>query len=109
MGEKRIHWKRKPRVIPYKEVNQLTPEEQECVRIAVKVLRLRYGGTPKLARAMGVGTSAIYAPLEARGRPSAGLALRAARLAGVSVEAILSGDWPPDGACPLCGRVASES
>jgi hypothetical protein len=38
------------------------------------------------------------------GRPSVGLALRAARLAYVPLEDILSGRWPGKGPCALCGK-----
>jgi len=37
-------------------------------------------------------------------RPSIGLAVRAAQIAGVPVESILSGCWPNDNTCPRCGR-----
>ena len=39
------------------------------------------------------------------GKPSAGMAIRVARLARVSVFDVLGGVWPPEGACPHCGRV----
>jgi hypothetical protein len=37
-------------------------------------------------------------------RPSIGLAVRAAQIAGVPVESILSGTWPNNNTCPRCGR-----
>lgn len=83
--------------------DRLSPEEAANVRRALLFLRTRHGGGPKLAEAMGVGLFALQRAYWPKGKPGAGLALRAAKLAGVPVEAILSGAWP-GGACPHCGR-----
>ena len=82
----------------------LTDDEATNVRRALRFLRMRAGSARKLAIALGVGTKAMENALVPRGRPSALLALRGARLAGVAVEAVLDGAWPPEGACPHCGR-----
>jgi hypothetical protein len=84
--------------------SDLTPDEQANARAALRVLRLRYGTTRKLAEALSANTTTIKAALAKRGKPTAGTALRAARLAGVPLESLLSGAWPPEGACPHCGR-----
>jgi hypothetical protein len=62
------------------------------------------GGTKKLAEALSANLATVEEALSKRGKPSAGLALRAARLAKVALEAVLDGTWPVDGACPHCGR-----
>jgi hypothetical protein len=36
--------------------------------------------------------------------PSASVAIRAARLANVSLEDVLASRWPVAGACPHCGK-----
>ena len=83
---------------------ELTLEERQNLRRALRFLRVRAGSGVKLAALLGV-TSRM--PDRAMGKRAAGtalLALRAARLASVPIEAILGGAWPPEGACPHCGR-----
>jgi hypothetical protein len=82
----------------------LTDEEAVNARRALRFLRVRTGSARKLAAAFGMGVKATENALVPRGRPSALMALRAARLAEVAVEAVLDGSWPPEGACPHCGR-----
>jgi hypothetical protein len=87
-------------------VGDLTHEEQQNVRRALGFLRSKLGSGTKLAKALNVHPTMLekMIPLTGRSKPQAGLALRAARLAGVPVEDLLSGAWPPDGQCPYCGR-----
>jgi hypothetical protein len=82
----------------------LTPEEQENVKEALRFLSKRHGSTGKLAEAMGVTRARVLeASSRARG-VTAGLALKASRVAKVPLETILSGAWPKPTACPHCGR-----
>ena len=85
--------------------SDLTPEEQANAKTALRVLRVRYGDATKLAEALSANLGTLKAALKVRGKPTAGLALRAARLAGVPLEDLLSGAWPKAGSCPTCGRV----
>ncbi|MBI3071426.1 MAG: transcriptional regulator [Deltaproteobacteria bacterium] len=72
-------------------------------------LRKRLGGTRQLAQAMNANPETVSVALATRrGAVSAGIALRAARAAGVPLEQILSGEWPPAGMCPHCGRASSD-
>jgi DNA-binding phage protein len=87
-----------------RRASDLTPEEQDHVKAALRVLRTRLGGTAKLAEALTMNAGTLSWMLSRTGKPSAGTALRAARLAGVSVEELLSGAWPRPGSCPHCGR-----
>jgi hypothetical protein len=99
---KREVW-RKPR--PANQTRRsidLTLEEQANVREALRFLARRLGDTSKLAKAMGAHRETVQRPARG-GVVSAGIALRAARIAGVSVEDVLGGAWPPAGACPHCG------
>jgi hypothetical protein len=85
--------------------HDLTPEEQTNVRAALRFLRTRLGSTSKLAAALRANIGTLRAVCLPHGRaPSAAVAIRAARVAGVSVEDVLSGAWPPARACPHCGR-----
>jgi hypothetical protein len=81
----------------------LTPAEQENVRVALRFLAKRLGGYRKLSTAMRAKHPTVRGAL-GRGNVSAGLAVRAARLAGVPVEDVLAGRWPVEGARPYCGR-----
>jgi hypothetical protein len=87
-----------------RKASDLTPEEQRHARKALHFLRAKLGSWPKLAAAMKVRAPTLCTV--SRGRAvTAGLALRAARLAGVPVEDVLSGAWPKAGSCPHCGRL----
>jgi hypothetical protein len=88
-----------------RRASDLTPEEQANVRRALLVLRTRLGGYEALAAALRVNAHTLRYYAKAKGRPSAGVAIRAARLAGASVDDVLAGKWPIAGACPHCGRL----
>jgi len=96
---------RKPR--PANETRRssdLTPEEQRNVKAALRFLAKRHGTAGKLAVAMSARYATVKAAIDAHRPVSAGVALRASRLAGVPLEDVLSGVWPKAGACPHCGR-----
>jgi hypothetical protein len=97
--DKPIRWRRET-----SQRTDLTPEEQTNVRKALDVLRVRLGGAQALAKALGVTFRRLDNWLRKVGRPNAAAALYASRVAGVSVEDILTGRFPVAGACPLCGR-----
>ncbi len=81
----------------------LTPDEQANVRRALRFLAKRHGDTSKLAKVMKAHRETVQRPARG-GVVSAGIALRAARVAGVPLEDVLTGRWPKEGACPHCGR-----
>ena len=82
----------------------LTVEQQANAKATLRFLATRHGSARKLAEAMGAKVRTVRAALEVRGRVSAGLAVRVAKVAGVPLEDVLGGAWPPPGACPHCGR-----
>jgi hypothetical protein len=95
------------RDVPHKarrSPDHLTAEEGAHVRRALLFLRVRHGGMPKLAVMLGIGKSVVERACLGLTKPSAGVALRAARLAGEPVERLLRGEWPSESACPHCGR-----
>lgn len=104
MATKRVHWKREPKKRATSRLESLTPEEQECVRVALRVLLVRYGTWVKVAEVLGVPAGRLYKVHGKHGPPTAGLALRVARVAGVAVDDVLEGKFPADGSCPMCGR-----
>jgi hypothetical protein len=87
---------------------ELTEAEQVNVRRALRALHARHGGWHVLARQTGAkpATIAKAASIDSDRRyaPSAGLALRVAQAAGISVDDLLSGAWLREVPCPLCGR-----
>ena len=101
----RVTWQRSRPVRTEARPDALTPDERANVRAALKFLRQRVGGWPALAKAMGIKNETLQQIAMRRSRgPTAGIALRAARVAGVCAEQVLRGAWPPEGACPVCGR-----
>jgi hypothetical protein len=84
--------------------SELTGEEHEHVRAAIRFLPVRLGSVGKLAAAMRVKPSELWRALGKRGRPTAGLALRVSRVAEAPVESILTGIWPKSGHCAHCNR-----
>jgi hypothetical protein len=94
-------WRQKA---PYRDPLGLTIEEQAGVRKAVRVLRLRYSSWGDLCVALGMPRKSLQRALQGKDRPvSPGLAIRAARLAGVPVDDVLKGLFPKAGECPTCG------
>ena len=84
----------------------LTVQEQGHVRDALRFLRTRAGGMNALAKAIRAKPSSLNNHASARFRraPTAGLAVRLARHAGVPVDDVISGRFPPPGLCAHCGR-----
>jgi len=87
-----------------RRASDLTPAEHDNVKAALRFLARRFGTFGQLAEALTVRPSLVERAVGKRGRPSAALAIRAARVAGVMVEELLAGRWPKPGTCPVCGR-----
>ena len=88
---------------------ELEPGEVAAVKKAILFLAVRHGTQAKLAAALRVKPSLLARATSKRGKPGAALAIRCARLAGVSVESVLAGTWPPEGACCCDARPGSGS
>jgi hypothetical protein len=102
----RTEWQRPRPTRTTAQPDDLTSEEQANVRSALAFLRVRLGSWLALAEAMGVKVQTLKQAAKRKRRgPTAGHALRAARVARVCAEMILTGSWPPNGACPHCGRM----
>jgi hypothetical protein len=82
-------------------VSDLTAAEAVNVRKALAFLRLRCGGVKTLARALRTSKATLS-------RPSPLLAFRVARMAGVGVDDVLTGKYPPPGVCAHCGHRDQE-
>lgn len=99
----RVAWTKPRPPNETRRTSDLTPEEQANVRKAIHVLRRRIGSYEALAKALRVNLKTL-AGYGSKRAPSAGIAIRAARLAGVPVDDVLTGAWPVPGSCPHCGR-----
>ena len=78
--------------------SSLTPDEAANMKAALKVLRLRHHHPlAVLARLPGVTRPTLAKSIHRNGNPSAGLAIRCARLAGVPIDDVLSGAFPKPG------------
>ena len=79
-------------------MSDLTSKEQANVRTALRFLRARCGGLKPLAKALRYTRQTLRLPA------SPTLAFRIARLAGVPIDDVLAGKYPPPGTCPHCGH-----
>lgn len=95
---------RRPLALRPGRAPDLSDEEAAAVKRALRFLRTRVGTTTKLAAMLQVKRSLVERALSKRGRPGAGLAIRVARAARVSIEDVIRSVFPPEGACPHCGR-----
>jgi hypothetical protein len=82
-------------------VSDLTADEQKHVRAAIRFLRVRCGGNNALAKVLRVDRRTLTKPAT----PTT--AYRVAKLAGVSVDDVLAGRFPPAGTCPHCGHMGA--
>lgn len=83
-------------------MSDLTAKEQANVRTAIAFLRARTGAMP-LAKALRFSR----ATLQRTAGPV--MAFRVARLAGVPVDDVLTGKYPPPGVCAHCGHRAEPA
>ena len=83
---------------------ELTTEEQDNVRGAMRVLKVRDEGLALLAARMEVSTDHLRKALSGLRSIGAMTAIRVAQAAGVSLDDILSGAFPGPTACRHCGH-----
>jgi hypothetical protein len=83
--------------------SELSSAEQAHVRAALAFLRARCGGWRPLTKAIGFTRKTLTKPA------SPAVVFRVARLAGVGVDDILTGKYPPPGACAHCGHVSEAA
>lgn len=81
----------------------LTHDEQQNIRAALRFLSAHLGSMDALAKAIRGKATSLRNVASCR-RPSAGLAVRLARFAEVPVDDVLNGRFPP--ICPTCGQRA---
>jgi len=91
-----------------KPLPPLSPEERFRILAALHYLHSRVGTWLSLARGLRAKRKTLRR-VRAGGyiRRHRNLAQRLASMAGVTVGDLLSGKYPPPGACPHCGRKPS--
>jgi hypothetical protein len=82
---------------------RLTDDQRSRLDAALRGLRLKYGTWDRVAAAMGMCASSLQKVRRHRAG-SLGMAARAANLAGVSLEVLLSGGFRDAATCPTCGQ-----
>ena len=70
---------------------RLSPEETHAVKVAIHKIAKARGGYIALAVKIGIPASTLYHAARPGSRPSPGLAIRLAAIAGVPVEVLLGG------------------
>lgn len=86
----------------------LSKEEQAHVRAGVQFLHTRTGTWDDLAKMLKLGRQHLVDVVH--GKPvTPKLAFRVARFAGISIDDLLTGKFPPDGTCPFCGHTKEET
>ena len=82
----------------------ITPEERRHLRTAVKNTARAYGGMAVLVTATGLPLNTLRSIAYGQGTGSVALARVIAKVAGVSIEAVLSGTLSAAGRCSTCGH-----
>lgn len=82
----------------------LTAEEQENARAALRFLRARAGNWAMLGKAIGFRNDTLKRVADGRYPATARIVIRVARFANVGVDDVLKGRYPSPGTCPTCGR-----
>lgn len=86
------------------KIPPLTPEETGRLRSAVRNLYKQFGSSWScIAAVLDVSAAGLQEIASGRNRGSAAVAIRVARVAGISVEALLSG-LADAGKCSTCGQ-----
>jgi DNA-binding transcriptional regulator YdaS (Cro superfamily) len=97
------HWKRQKPEKKGARLGKLSPIEQAHARNALRHTRAQYGSSEALAEALGVSRTTV-AQSASSYTVSPELVLRLANLTGVTITAILTGEWPTPRRCPTCGQ-----
>lgn len=104
-------WRKPPTPRPSSAVSldRISAEEEASVLAALKVLRRRFRSWQGLANVMRMPLKTLERIVSGKNRRvPAALAIRAAKVAGVPVDDVLSGAFPGARACPVCGRGPGE-
>jgi DNA-binding XRE family transcriptional regulator len=82
----------------------LTKQEQQHVRAALRFLRARMGGWSSVSKTLRFNENTLSGMATGHRAPSVILAFRIAKLVKVGVDDVLAGRFPAPGTCPHCGH-----
>jgi hypothetical protein len=82
----------------------LTTQEQQHVRAALRFLRARCGGWAPVSKVLRFKDTSLSAVATSHKPVSTTLVFRIARFAKVGVDDVLAGRFPEPGTCPHCGH-----
>lgn len=87
----------------------LTKQEQANVRVALRALSVSNGGIALLAARMEVSYEYLRKVLYGVAPAGVTTAIRVARMAGATIDGVLSGAYPGPGVCRHCGHAATDA
>lgn len=90
-------------------MSDLTAQEQTHVRTALAFLRAKFGTWETLGRMLRFEPATFVHVLAGRKAASPTMAFRVARLAGVGIDDLLAGRFPPPDTCQHCGHQAKSA
>lgn len=90
-------------------MSDLTSDEQDNVRAALRFMRAQAGTWESLAKGLRTQARALSDIVAGRNGGTARLVYRLARVAGVGIDDVLEGRFPPAGVCPYCGHRAEPA
>lgn len=82
--------------------------EQRHIQDALRYLRRRLGTTNAVAKEIGYTEQAVGYAINGRYPITAKMALRVARLAGVTIDNLVIGKFRRPDACPNCGHIITQ-
>ena len=88
-------------------MSDLTKQEQANVRRALKFLRARMGTWDSVYAALDTDSRAVRGMINGK-EVTPTVTFRVARIAGVGVDAVLTGQYAPANVCPHCGNELPE-
>lgn len=86
-------------------MNDLTVQEQANVRVAIMFLRAKCGGWAPLAKVLRFSLDTLAHVAHGDKAVTPRMVFRVARSAGVAIDDLLAGKFPPAGKCAYCGHM----
>ena len=84
--------------------SDLSPTEQDHVRVLLRMLRVKLGGWLSVQPALPVSDDTLWLAVSGRSEVSATLAFRVAKFIDAPISAVLTGTALSPGTCKHCGR-----
>ena len=83
-------------------------EQQEHVRVCLRVLRARFGNWRNVERSLPVAHSVLVEVMTGKSEVSVAIAFRAAKVLEASIYDVIAGRGVPADTCAHCGKATSE-